>query len=526
MAKIFGIDLGTTYSCIAYVDEYGKPTTVTNSDNSPVTPSVVFFETPDSYSVGRSAKEALNSDPELVCSAIKRQMGTRDFTFNAHGKEYQPETVSALILKKVAGDAEAKLGEPVKDVVITCPAYFGLDARKATEEAGRIAGLNVLGVIPEPTAAAISYGVKVDEPQTIMVYDLGGGTFDVTIIKVAQGVIDVVATGGDHHLGGKDWDAVITNHVIDRYCSQTGATSDSIFENALILGDLELESEKAKMQLSDRAKAVLRFEGERIEMTKDEFETMTAGLLQSTVDKTRETLAEAAKKGVNKIDKILLVGGSTKMPQVRARLETEFPGITIEAHEPDESVAKGAAIYGLNMEIYNRKRDGQSTGDLPPVRGLGDGGKLEVRNVISKSIGLRFQDDDGSTHIFNQIFANTTVPCDYSIDASTVSDNQQKVFIEVFENDYKQGQTERDIVPDADNTPLVSDYIQPLPSGLPKGSPILIVIKIDALGFMTIDATDKTGGRTVHMEVQLQNMLSEEQLQEAIGQVSSMKLSN
>ena len=531
MGKIFGIDLGTTYSCIAYVDEYGKPVTVPNQENSPVTPSVVFFENAGNFSVGQVAKEALGSDPELVCSAVKRQMGTRDFTFNANGQEYQPETVSALILKKLAGDASLVLGEQVRDVVITCPAYFGLDAREATKKAGEIAGLNVLAILQEPTAAAISYGMKAEGEQTIMVYDLGGGTFDVTIISVKPGIIEVAATGGDHHLGGKDWDEIITNYIVDQYCAATGENADSILEDSIKLGDLELKSETAKKQLSQREATSIRFEGERIELSREKFNTLTAGLLQSTIDKTRDTMADAAKKGVTHIDKILLVGGSTKMPQIRERLSMEFPTTPIEMHEPDESVAKGAAIFGTNIaewEELTRKNGGTPPAPQPGTRGIGEGPAMpmEIRNVVSKSYGIRFVDDNDVPHVYNHIFKQSSIPLEMAVNARTVADNQSKVFIELFENDYKQDQTPENIVPDDDNTPLVSDYLQPLPSNLPKGSPISIIIKINGEGFMSIDAKDETGGRTVHMEVQLQHVMTEDMLNEAKSQVQGMRMSN
>lgn len=541
MGKIFGIDLGTTYSCIAYLDEYGKPVTVANQENSPVTPSVVFFETADNFSVGQVAKEALASDPELVCSAVKRQMGSRDFTFSANGQEYQPETVSALILKKLAADASLTLKEEVKDVVITCPAYFGLDAKEATKKAGEIAGLNVLAILQEPTAAAISYGLKAEGEQTVMVYDLGGGTFDVTIISVKPGVIDVAATGGDHHLGGKDWDEIITNYIVDQYCSATGGNADSILEDPVMLGDLELKSETAKKQLSQRESVAIRFEGERIELTREQFDTLTAGLLQSTVDKTRETIADAAKKGVTKIDKILLVGGSTKMPQIKERLAREFPDTPIEVHEPDESVAKGAAIFGANIAEWNEFMKECEKKGLDPEKekakgghgfGLGPGAgapaPLEIRNVVSKSYGIRFAEDNHPeiTHVYNVIFKQSTIPLDKVINAYTVSPNQTQVHIELFENDYKQDQGPDNIVPDEDNTPLVNGMLEPLPSGLLAGAPISIIIKISAEGFMSIDAKDETGGRTVHMEVQLQNVMTEQMVDEAKTQVNTMTLRN
>ena len=357
MGKIFGIDLGTTYSCISYVDKFGKPVVVPNQDSSPVTPSVVAFEEGGNVSVGQTAKETLNTDPANVCSAIKRQMGKRDYTFTAFGQDYSPEAISAMILSKLAKDAGEVLGEEVKDVVITCPAYFGMDEREATKQAGIIAGLNVLAIINEPTAAAISYGLSLDSPQTVMVYDLGGGTFDVTIIQVANGEIRVVATGGDHQLGGKDWDDAIREFVIGKYAEMTGESSDSIYDDMEVMGDLELRAETAKKQLTQKNSAVIRLNGQKIEITKEEFDQLTTHLLEKTIELMRQTIDVAAAKDVTTIDRILFVGGSTFMPQVRERLRIEFPNIPFECCDPNQVVANGAAIYGYNLAKERNKVD-------------------------------------------------------------------------------------------------------------------------------------------------------------------------
>lgn len=539
MSKIFGIDLGTTYSCIAYVDEYGKPVTVPNQENSPVTPSVVFFETGGSVSVGDVAKQALESDPDLVCSTIKRQMGNADFKFNANGIDYKPETISSLILKKLAKDASEKLGEEVKDVVITCPAYFGLDEREATKNAGEIAGLNVLSIINEPTAAAISYGLKAEEAQTVMVYDLGGGTFDVTIIKVDSGVIEVVATGGDHNLGGKDWDAEIQKYAIDQYVQQTGGSADDIYDDTVALGDLELKSEQAKKQLSQREKTSFRLNGAKIEISVEQFENNTANLLQSSIDKTKDTMNEAAAKGITHYDKILLVGGSTFMPQVKKRLEQEFAGIPIEFCDPNESVARGAAIYGQNIEAYQKaleiaKKTGQKVEEVidevtsSQVGGwhLPSGQKpVVVKNVVSKSYALQMQDPTTrELKLYNFIFKNSAIPLDVAISASTVEANQTSVLLSVFENDYAKGASEGDIVNDNDAKLLISDELKPLPENLPANSPIDVIMKIDEQGLLSVDARDVTGGRTVHMEVKLQSVMSAEEKQEAKSQVNTLTM--
>ena len=537
MSKIFGIDLGTTYSCIAYVDEYGKPVTVPNLENSPVTPSVVFFESPESFSVGEVAKQMLNSDPDRVCSTVKRQMGNPDFVFTADGIEYRPETISSLILKKLASDASDKLGEEVKDVVITCPAYFGLDEREATKKAGELAGLNVLSIINEPTAAAISYGLKVDEPQTVMVYDLGGGTFDVTIIKVSEGVIEVVATGGDHKLGGKDWDNEVQKLAIDQYVQQSGGSADDIYDDTMALGDLELNSERAKKQLSQLSSASFRINSVKVSITREQFENNTAGLLQTTIDKTHDTMKEAAAKGITNYDKILLVGGSTFMPQVKTRLEQEFPGTPIEFCDPNESVARGAAIYGQNLEAYKEavkiaEQTGKKVEDVvndtsAATGGFGlPGGKkpVVVKNVVSKSYALQMVDANDELHLYNKIFKNSAIPLEVAVHAGTQVDNQTSVQLSVYENDYPKGASEYEIVKDEDATLLISDELKPLPDGLKAGSPIDVILKIDEQGLLSVDAKDVTGGRTVHMEVKLKNVMSIEEEQKAREQVKNLKM--
>lgn len=538
MSKIFGIDLGTTYSCIAYVDEYGKPVTVTNVDNnSPVTPSVVYFESPDSISVGEYAKNALNSDPELVCSTVKREMGSKKFTFSAHGNDYRPEEVSSRILRKLADDAYEKLGEEVKDVVITCPAYFGLDQREATRAAGKIAGLNVLSIINEPTAAAISYGLKVDEPQTVMVYDLGGGTFDVTIIKVEPGQIEVVATGGDHNLGGKNWDEEIRKMVVERYVQETGESEDDIYDDSTVIGDLELKCENAKKQLTRNPSATIRLNGSKIEITKEQFEANTAKLLESSIAKTRQTMDEAEKKGITEIDKILLVGGSTFMPQVKIRLEQEFPNKPIEFCDPNESVARGAALYGANLEAFNKAMEiAQETGkDVKEVieeetkKGhfhlpSGITQPTVVKNVVSKSYAIEMVDDDDQLKLFNFIFVNTAVPLEMAVSAGTHVANQTSVKLSVYENNYTAGSTERNIIPKEDANLLISDDLSPLPDNLPAGAPIEIILKIDEQGLFSVDAKDVTGGRTVHMEVQLTDMMSEEDITKSKAHFDGIKL--
>ncbi len=520
--KIFGIDLGTTYSCIAYVNDYGQAEVIPNAQSKPTTPSVVAFEAGGNWSAGQSAKDTLTMDPDNVVTFIKREMGKRDYFFNAFGTEYNPEEISAFILKKITKDAENNLGEEVKNVVITCPAYFGMDQREATKAAGKMADLNVLAILNEPTAAAISYGLKTDEPQTVMVYDLGGGTFDVTIIKVANGRIDVVATGGDHMLGGKDWDEALAEYIIQQSCKENGESPDSVYEDNDLMADLELKSELAKYQLTEKESTMVNFNGvKKIVVTRQQFNEMTAAKLEETIIKTRETMQEAAKKGVTSFDKILLVGGSTRMLQVEERVKREFPDTPVEFCDPDQSVAKGAAFYGLNMAAY-QEADGNEV-DKPIIQGLTDedkkelqkkvarlgSGKIDVSNVLSQSIAVRMVCEDNKEHIVNQIYKQTNIPYEHVLEASTVERNQTTVLLEIFEN----GSTDEWVDEDLCNE-LVSGEMGPLPSGLPKDEPIKVVFKVDANGSLSIDAEHEPSHVTKHLEVQLKNALTEEQIQE------------
>ena len=318
--KIFGIDLGTTYSCIALVDEHGKPAIISNFEGDRVTPSVVFFDEDDHIVVGEEAKNSMSVYPDKVEDLIKRSMGQENVLIEHYGKKHTPEQISSYILKKLAKDASDKTGIPVTDVVITCPAYFGINQREATRAAGIIAGLNVRAIINEPTAAAITYGSDKEDNKVVLVYDLGGGTFDVTMIEITESEIKVIVTGGSHELGGKDWDKAILNHLVECFKEETGIDED-ITMNKETLGDLQISAEKAKKTLSQRQKTNIKIihEGETVktELTKEKFEELTIPLLEQTVQITKDMLAAAKKKGYQSFNEIILVGGSSKMPQVK-----------------------------------------------------------------------------------------------------------------------------------------------------------------------------------------------------------------
>jgi molecular chaperone DnaK len=353
---IFGIDLGTTYSCIAYVDEYGRPTIIPNMEGDLTTPSVVQFYGNERI-VGKEAKYSSMLEPDNTISIIKSHMGKGTFAFEYEGNNITAEEISAYILKKLVNDAEQYTGLTITDIVITYPTYFGICEREATKKAGEIAGLNVLSIINEPTAAAIAYGVHEESDQTILVYDLGGGTFDITTIQIEGGNITVICTDGDHELGGRNWDDAIVNYLAEKWQEQTGSSDDPL-DSPETQQELYNKAEQAKQTLTAKEKTEVvvthAMKREKVTLTREIFDELTASLLEHTISKTRAVIAEAKKRGVQGFDKLLMVGGSTKMPQVARRLKEEF-GIDPQFSDPDESVAKGAAIYGQKLTIDRRE---------------------------------------------------------------------------------------------------------------------------------------------------------------------------
>ncbi|HKM54019.1 MAG TPA: Hsp70 family protein, partial [Isosphaeraceae bacterium] len=355
LKRVYGIDLGTTYSAIAYVDEHGKAVVVPNQESERITPSVVLFDGKNII-VGNTAKESARVEPHRVVSRIKQHMGDPNFVFHYEGKSYGPEDISSFILRKIKGDAEIALAcEPITDVVITCPAYFGTPEREATANAGRLAGLSVRAILNEPTAAAIAYGLEKGEDQTVLVYDLGGGTFDITMIEIKDQLIRVICTGGDHRLGGVLWDEAIVMYLSEQFRLQTNEPSDPL-DDPEVLGDLFLQAERGKKTLTQREKAPFRVthagKQARVELDRGKFEEITRHLLDRTLELTHEMLADARAKGHARFDKIILVGGATRMPQIRNRLVAEF-NMEPEIYDPDEAVAKGAALYGLRESLHD-----------------------------------------------------------------------------------------------------------------------------------------------------------------------------
>ena len=355
---VFGIDLGTTYSCIARIriDGTTKAEVIRNNEGDYMTPSVVSFEG-NSVIVGNAAKTEATLNPDTTVMLVKTLMGKSNFAIRYNGEDRTPEEISSYILRKLAKDASEQLGVEVKDVVITCPAYFGIAERVATKNAGIIAGLNVLEIISEPIAAALFYGcAKEQDEKTILVYDLGDETFDVTIMRISSNKIEIICSDGDHDLGGKKWNDILIRYLVDQFIKKTG--HDVEFDEYAVQ-DLRLKAEKIKKQLISKNQIgyIMEVAGniEKIFITRDKFDEITSTLLDETLKKTEEVIEVARKKGYGKIDEILLVGGSTRMLQVKKALTEKFSESKIKILEPDKAVVKGAAIHALNIYVNSQK---------------------------------------------------------------------------------------------------------------------------------------------------------------------------
>ena len=351
----YGIDLGTTYSTIAFIDEHGATNLIPNSYGNLTTPSVVYFETGNNIVVGEKAKEAAWFDPSRAVSFVKQQMCNRDWAFEIDGKSYDPMMISAFIIRLLIGDAK-QLGHDVKDVVITCPPCFGEEERCRTRKAGQLVGLNVVAILDEPVAAAINYGLNGDaKGKNVIVYDLGGCTFDVTVVKIGdhtdRNEICVISTDGTHTLGGNDWDDRIVQYYLQEFANQIGSNID-LLSDVETAWELHIGAERDKMILTAKESVMrrIRYESEitRIELTRAKFGELTEDLLEETFVLTDRVIEDAKKKGIAEIDSFLLVGGSTRMPQVRERIHEKY-GIE-PAICPDGVVAKGAARYAAMLD--------------------------------------------------------------------------------------------------------------------------------------------------------------------------------
>jgi molecular chaperone DnaK len=525
---VYGIDLGTTYSCIASIDEVGRPTVLRNIEGTDTTPSVVYFETSDNVIVGATAKDTAVLEPDNVVSLIKRDMG-RDITYPIHEFGYTPEELSAFILLKLATDARTGTGEDARDVVITVPAYFGAAERDATRKAGRIAGLNVIDIISEPIAAAITYGVlNPESDHTILVYDLGGGTFDTTVIAMRGGHIEVVCTDGDHELGGADWDARLVEHLAEQFREEHPDAGDPL-DDKQTEQQLRRDAEDAKKALSTRTQHTVRVMHDgrvaAVEVTREKFEELTRDLLDRTVEITGRTLATAADKGVNDYDDLVLVGGSTKMPAVAARLETEL-GLTPKIQDPDLAVAKGAALYAFEETFRRLLQQGaqQRAEEMASKAGLSADQQRQIagrqiKTVASHAFGIVVVDRDSKAeHVAHLVHANDELPASHTEDFFTVYDDQTAADVRVME---QAGSVES--AEPADNNEIATGVIQ-IPPGKKAGWPIEVTFALDASGLLHVTAVEKETGERLELKVDVGGM-SEEEVERSRAALSRVQVS-
>ena len=493
MGKIIGIDLGTTNSCVA-VMEGGKPTVIANAEGERTTPSIVAFTKTGDRLVGEPAKRQAVTNADRTIRSIKREMGT-DYKVDIEGKKYSPQEISAMILQKLKKDAEAYLGEKVTEAVITVPAYFNDAQRQATKDAGKIAGLDVKRIINEPTAAALSYGLDNEQEQRIMVYDLGGGTFDVSIIEIGEGVIEVLATAGDNKLGGDDFDNAITQYMLDEFKKAEGI---DLSGDKMAMQRLKEAAEKAKKELSSATTTNINLpfitanqDGPKhfdMNLTRAKFDELTADLVDRTKGPVNTALADAGLTAAD-LDKVLLVGGSTRIIAVQEEVKRLTGKEPFKGINPDECVAIGACIQGGKL--------------------AGDAGAGEILLLDVTPLTLSIETMGGiATHLIER---NTTIPTKKSQIFSTAQDNQDAVDINVV-------QGERQFAKDNKSLGRFRlDGIAPARRGVPQ---IEVTFDIDANGIVNVSAKDLGTGREQHITITSGTSLSDDDIDRAVKEAA------
>lgn len=557
MNRVFGIDLGTTYSCIAYIDEYGKPVVLKNSEGMNTTPSVVMVEresSGDHIIVGEEAKRNVKIEPENVCQFIKRKMGKitkdgqPDDSVRIAEENYTAPEVSAWILTKLVQDANDELkqtgviqeGEEIKDVVITCPAYFGMNERNATKTAGELANLNVLSIINEPTAAAISYGISGRTKQeTILVYDLGGGTFDITVMKISDEKVTVVCTGGDDTLGGKDWDEDLMNYVTERFEEEYGI---DLTDDPDVVSGLYIDVETWKKALTSREKVRISVKCQnknfKEELTREKFEEITREHLNKTKNLLDLVLKAAEEKNVHKsdIDKVLLVGGSSRMPQVSEMLRKEY-GFDPVLSDPDEAVAKGAAIYANTEKSWNdfvaseAERTGKTVNELKEdnlvtnelskrfaIAGNEGGAPIQITNVLSRTYGIEIIDSDGKNRIYNMLMINHELPDTETDRFQTYYANQSGIDVVFYES-----RSSEKVMEIEGRKPLTTIEMK-FTKSVPKNTGIQMTLALDNSGMLHIMAEEELYHSKLDTTYQLIGEMSEEEKENISRKIKSSRI--
>ncbi len=516
--KVVGIDLGTTYSAVAHIDAYGKPQIVPNSESERITPSVILFDS-SSAIVGTVAKNNSVAEPERIVDFVKREMGKprEQFHREIDGKKYSAEELSAIILRKLKADAEKYLKETITDAVITVPAYFSDAERTATITAGQLAGLNVLQIINEPTAAAVAYGLdKLDQDQTVFVFDLGGGTFDVTIMRIESNKITMLGTNGDHRLGGKDWDDVIVNMVAEEFDREHG-------ENPLLdlqsYQDLQSRALAAKIQLSsrDRTAIVHSYNGKsvKVELTRAEFERRTQHLVERC-KAICEIVMQEAKLEWTGIEKVLLVGGMTRMPMVREMIIQLSPVPIGDDVNPDEAVAFGAAIQAILILLQEEEGTGARTlpEDTRDQFSSREGGLMQVHNITSHTLGVVLWDDSRlEEYVFPMITKMSAIPAVAKNFFGTASANMPRAIVRIVEGE--------STLP-VECTPLGTCDVK-LPAFLPKGSPVELVYEYNAN--QVLEVAVHAGGNETKMSIERNTGLAPHEIAAAASSLAMLKVS-
>ena len=516
--KAIGIDLGTTFCAVGHIDAYGKPQIIPNAESERITPSVILFDGTNAV-VGAVAKQNAVAEPDKIVDFVKREMGKPKSQFCRifEGKAYSAEELSAIILRKLKGDAEKYLGEEVTDAVITVPAYFNDAERTATLHAGQLAGLNVLQIINEPTAAALAYGLdKLDQDQTVFVFDLGGGTFDVTIMRIEDHHIRMIASNGDHRLGGKEWDDVLVNWVADEFDKQHG---DNPLLDLQSYQDLYSRALTAKIQLSTRARTTLvhSYNGKSVKMdiTREEFIERTQDLVQRCKAICEIVLSEANMQW-EQIDRVLLTGGMTRVPMVRHMVGNLSGRPVADDVSPDEAVALGAAIQAMLSLLHKEDESGDRVfpQELRDQFSGSDGSLIKVTNITTHTLGVVLWDDGKvEEYVFPMMPKMAPIPAVVVNSFGTAKANMKNATVRVVEGE--------STVP-SECTPLGTCDIE-LPPFIPKGSPVQLTYTYNEN--QVLEVVVEAYGRTSRVAIARNTGLSESEIEHATADLALINVS-